>query len=235
MGLNPLAPTLDTPGFFTRALDDIPLVRAVLVGDDPDPEPRDADDPPRIGVVRTAHWDEADPATRAVVDDAVKRLADTGAEVSEPEMPDGFKYLAETQNTIMAFEIARGFVWEYVNRREQLSEVFCKIVETGLSTLYDDYVAAIRLADRCRAGFPAVFEDVDVIIAPSTRGEAPAGLDATGDPLFSRMWTLMHLPSVHLPTGSGPNGLPVGIQVMGPNHADNQMVVDAKWMWDRLI
>ena len=45
----------------------------------------------------------------------------------------------------------------------------------------------------------------------------------------------MHLPSVHLPTGSGPNGLPVGIQVMGRHHADNQMVVDAQWMWDRLV
>ena len=234
-GLNPLSPTLDSPGFFTRSLGDIPLVRSVLVGEDPDPEPRPDDSPPRVGLVRTVHWDEADPATREVVEGAANRLADAGAEVSEPEMPDGFQYLSETQNTIMAFEIARGFAWEYINHRDKLSETFCEIIETGLSTLYDDYVAAIALANRCRAGFAAVYEDVDVLIAPSTIGEAPAGIDATGNPLFSRMWTLMHLPSVHLPTGSGPKGLPVGLQVMGPLHADNQMVVDSQWMWDRLV
>ena len=181
-GLNPLAPTLDSPGFFTRALGDIPLVRSVLIGDDPDPEPRPQDDPPRVGLVRTVHWDEADPVTREVVENAAKRLADAGVDVSEPEMPDGFQYLVETQNTIMAFEIARGFAWEYVNRRDQLSDIFCEIVETGLSTLYDDYVAAIALANRCRTGFSAVFEDVDVLIAPSTIGEAPAGPTGPGIP-----------------------------------------------------
>ena len=234
-GLNPLSPTLDSPGFFTRALGDIPLVRSVLVGDDPDPDPRPDDSPPRVGLVRTVHWDEADPATQEVVESAANRLSDAGVEVSEPEMPDGFQHLAEAQNTIMAFEIARGFAWEYVNHRDKLSDIFCGIVETGLSTLYDNYVAAIVLANRCRANFPALYEDVDVLIAPSTIGEAPAGIDATGNPLFSRMWTLMHLPSVHLPTGSGPNGLPVGVQVMGRLHADNQMIVDSQWMWDRLV
>ena len=78
-GLLPLAPTLDSPGFFTRALGDINLVRSVLVGDDPDPAPRPDDSPPRVGLVRTVHWDEADPASRDLVEDSAHRLAGAGA------------------------------------------------------------------------------------------------------------------------------------------------------------
>ncbi len=234
-GLLPLAPTLDSPGFFTRALGDISLVRSVLVGDDPDPAPRPDDSPPRVGLVRTVHWDEADPVSRDLVEDSAHRLAGAGAPVSEPVMPDGFQHLAEIQNTIMAFEIARGFAWEYANHRDKLSDTFREIVETGLSTPYDDYVSAITTADRCRAGLAAVMEDYDVLIAPSAVGEAPAETGSTGNPLFSRVWTLMYLPSVHLPTGSGPNGLPVGIQAMGRCHRDSELVIDAQWMWDRLV
>ena len=234
-GLSPLAPTLDSPGLFTRSLGDIHLLRSVLVNDDPNPIPRPNDSMLRVGLVRTVHWEEADAVTRDIVEDSASRLADNGAVVTEPEMPDGFQNLAEIQNTIMAFEIARGFTSEYANHREKLSETFCEIVETGLSTSYEDYVSAIALANRCRAGLTCVFEGIDVILAPSTVGEAPAGIDATGDPLFSRMWTLMHMPSLHLPLGHGANGLPVGVQVMGWHHADNRLVVDGQWMWDRLV
>jgi Asp-tRNA(Asn)/Glu-tRNA(Gln) amidotransferase A subunit family amidase len=234
-GLSPLAPTLDSPGLFTRSLGDIHLLRSVLVNDDPNPIPRPNDSMLRVGLVRTVHWDEADAATRDIVEDSASRLADNGAVVTEPEMPDGFQNLAEIQNTIMAFEIARGFTSEYANHREKLSETFREIVETGLSTSYEDYVSAIALANRCRAKLTCVFEGIDVILAPSTVGEAPAGIDATGDPLFSRMWTLMHMPSLHLPLGRGANGLPVGVQVMGWHHADNRLVVDGQWMWDRLV
>lgn len=234
-GLSPLAPTMDSPGIFTRSLDDICLLRSVLVNDDPKPEPRPSESTLRVGLVRTVHWDEADAATRDIVEDSANRLADNGAVVTEPEMPGQFQYLAEIQNTIMAFEIARGFTSEYINHRDNLSQTFCEIIEIGLSTSYEDYVSAITLADRCRVEFSSVFEDIDVILAPSTVGEAPAGIDATGDPLFSRMWTLMHMPSLHLPIGSGPNGLPVGVQVMGQHHADNNLVVDGQWIWDRLV
>lgn len=67
--------------------------------------------------------------------------------------------------------------------------------------------AAIRLADEFRA--------LDVVLTPSAPGEAPAGLAATGDPLFNRIWTLLGNPCVHLPFAQGAAGLPVGVQAIG--------------------
>ena len=55
----------------------------------------------------------------------------------------------------------------------------------------------------------------DVIIAPATSGEAPRGLKATGDPLFSRDWTLLQLPAISLPFGQGTNKLPLSLQIVG--------------------
>jgi amidase len=90
------------------------------------------------------------------------------------------------------------------------------------------------LAQRSRATLPDVFADVDVLLAPSTVGEAPHGIAATGDPLFNRIWTLLHTPCVHLPCASGPQGLPVGITIVGPIGRDRATLLTADWIHARL-
>jgi Asp-tRNA(Asn)/Glu-tRNA(Gln) amidotransferase A subunit family amidase len=50
---------------------------------------------------------------------------------------------------------------------------------------------------------------------PAAPGEAPEGLAYTGDPAFSRIWTLLGVPCVTLPAGTGPGSLPLGIQLVG--------------------
>ena len=56
--------------------------------------------------------------------------------------------------------------------------------------------------------------DHDVILTPSAPGAAPAGLSATGDPMFNRLWTLMGAPCVNVP-GLSADGLPLGVQIVG--------------------
>ena len=87
--------------------------------------------------------------------------------------------------------------------------------------------AARQLADRW-------FDTFDVLLAPSTTGEAPAGNHATGDPLFCRGWTLLGLPCVHLPFAQSRNGLPVGLQLVGRAGADHRLLAAAQWCWERL-
>ena len=75
-----------------------------------------------------------------------------------------------------------------------------------------------------------VFDDCDVLVAPSTPGEAPAGIAATGDPLFNRIWTLLHVPCVHVPLTRGPRGLPLGVSVVGPIGDDRRTLLAADWI-----
>ncbi|HZC35637.1 MAG TPA: hypothetical protein VE242_08490, partial [Chthoniobacterales bacterium] len=56
---------------------------------------------------------------------------------------------------------------------------------------------------------------VDVLLTPSAPDEAPEGLTSTGDPAFSRNWTLLGAPCVSVPGLRGERGGPIGIQVIG--------------------
>ena len=57
--------------------------------------------------------------------------------------------------------------------------------------------------------------DFDVILSPSAPGAAPKGLASTGTSTFNRLWTLMGTPCVNVPGLADPNGLPLGVQVIG--------------------
>jgi Asp-tRNA(Asn)/Glu-tRNA(Gln) amidotransferase A subunit family amidase len=71
---------------------------------------------------------------------------------------------------------------------------------------------------------------LDVLLTPSAPGEAPAGLSATGDPVFNRVWTFLGLPCVALPCGTGPQGLPLAVQVVGRRGDDSRVLAAAAWM-----
>jgi Asp-tRNA(Asn)/Glu-tRNA(Gln) amidotransferase A subunit family amidase len=94
------------------------------------------------------------------------------------------------------------------------------IMQAGVAVTVAQYDQAQAWVARCRAQLADVFKDVDVLLAPSAAGSAPLGLDNTGDPLFCRIWTVLHTPTVNIPAGLAPNGMPVGLQVVGPVGGD---------------
>jgi Asp-tRNA(Asn)/Glu-tRNA(Gln) amidotransferase A subunit family amidase len=86
------------------------------------------------------------------------------------------------------------------------------------------YAAALALARVAAAALPAVMRDVDALLVPAVRGEAPEGLGATGDPLFCRAWTLLGVPAIAVPAGRGAHGLPVGVQLVGRPGSDHALI-----------
>ena len=99
---------------------------------------------------------------------------------------------------------------------------------------HGEYLAALRLGEDCRARLAEVFDGIDVLLAPCANGEAPRGLGDTGDPGFQAIWTILHAPALTLPTHRGPNGLPVGIQLVGQRHDDRRLFACARWVWQKL-
>ena len=69
-----------------------------------------------------------------------------------------------------------------------------------------------------------------ILLTPSAIDEAPLGLASTGESLFNRKWTLLGVPCVHLPTGKGPQGLPLGVQVVGRRGSDVAVLRAAHWV-----
>ena len=64
----------------------------------------------------------------------------------------------------------------------------------------------------------AIFDRLDALLVPCVLGEAPKGLDSTGDASMQAIWTALHTPSMTLPTHRGPGNLPVGIQLVGQRY-----------------
>jgi Asp-tRNA(Asn)/Glu-tRNA(Gln) amidotransferase A subunit family amidase len=83
---------------------------------------------------------------------------------------------------------------------------------------------------RTQQGFAKATEGLDVLITPSAPGEAPRGLEWTGDPTFNFIWTSIHVPCVTVPAGVGPNGLPLGIQIVGREGEDRAVLAWAQWV-----
>ncbi len=73
-------------------------------------------------------------------------------------------------------------------------------------------------------------QDVDVLITPSAGGIAPAGLEWTGDPSFNLLWTAVHVPCVTVPCGTGPAGMPLGIQLVAARNRDALCLKAAAWL-----
>src|SRR5205085_2910674 len=132
------------------------------------------------------------------------------------------------------YERSKSMAADWARHSDRISKVLGDRVRLGFDMRHEDYVAALRLAERCRVQVEQAFEDVDVILSPCVKGEALAGLSYTGDPGFQQFWTVLNVPTLSLPTHRGPNGLPVGIQLVAPRYEDDRLFACARWIWQRL-
>jgi amidase len=226
-GIKSIAPSLDTLGMFARALGDLPLLCAALGAPLALPAPGR---PPRIALCRTAHWESAEPAARAVVERAAAGLAAAGAEVRELTLPTAFDGLLEAQKTVMAVEMAAELAPERAAGEEKLGEPLRRLFRDGDAAAGAAYAKAKAQGERCRELFAATLSPSDLLLTLAAPGEAPLGLAATGDPLFNRVWTLLHVPCVSLPAGRGPHDMPLAIQLVGARGSDAALLAHAGWV-----
>jgi len=231
-GVKPGAESLDTIGLIARNIEDVELMARVLIGSVSLPRRRET--APRIGLVRTHVWDSALPETVAALEDTAARLKAAGAEVREIRLPDSFENLYGARVLISNYERARVMAYEWDRHRERLSKAMHNAITDGLKIPADEYLKTLQIAQQCRHELPHVFEGLDALLTPSASGEAPKGLGSTGDPRFQDIWTVLHAPALTLPTHRGPNGLPVGIQLVARIYQDELLLTISKWVWRRL-
>jgi Asp-tRNA(Asn)/Glu-tRNA(Gln) amidotransferase A subunit family amidase len=96
-----------------------------------------------------------------------------------------------------------------------LSAKLREFLVAGTHVMPEAYEAARELVVEVRADLSDVVDGLDVLLTPSAPGEAPQGLEATGDPAFNRIWTALGVPCICVPSLTGPSGMPVGLQVVG--------------------
>jgi Asp-tRNA(Asn)/Glu-tRNA(Gln) amidotransferase A subunit family amidase len=223
------AESLDTIGVFGRAIEDLALALEPLTSRAM-PSFAPADNKPRIGFCRTAKWRDADVTSQASLEAAAKALSKAGASVRDFDLPAGSDQLFDRHKIIMGYENARALAWEYFNHPNQISAELKPRLDEGWRVSREDYDALRAHASRCRAALADAMREVDFLLTPSARGEAPRDLGTTGDPVFNRAWTLFGVPCVTIPFGKGPHGLPLGVQLVGAYDGDSALLRWAHWV-----
>jgi Asp-tRNA(Asn)/Glu-tRNA(Gln) amidotransferase A subunit family amidase len=226
-GLRMSSITLDTIGWYGRCVEDLIMVaEAFRIPRDPFPVSVKG---LRVGLCRGPVWREIEPSGELALSTAAARLSEAGAIVEELELPEPFSRLHAAHLVIAESEGAAAFLPEYVNANALLAKTLRERVENVLQITAQQLVQAYALADACRPVLDGLFgPKLDVILTPSSKGEAPEGLHTTGDAVFNKMWTLMHGPNVGIPVCFGANGLPVGVTLVGPQMADQRLLAIAQ-------
>ena len=236
---------LDTIGTFARSLEDIALISETLVGYDPDDKYTSSrarpafnetlliEPPitPMVGFAKTHVWDEADDTTKQAFEELVGVLGD---DCRDLPLSGPFNNLIEMHSNIMYADLAMNYADYYERGKNQLSDTLCQMIECGQEISAVDYNCAIIGQETLNSGLNACFEHYDIIITPAATGEAPEGLAGTGSPVFNTLATYCGVPSISLPLMEGPNGLPLGVQVIGPRGDDARLLRNANWLINRV-
>ena len=240
-GMLQLSRTLDHVGLFARTLEDLALLGEQIVGHDPrDPDTRvrarpafvtlaaeEPPLPPLLAFVKTPAWERAADDLKEGFAELVATLGDRVVEI---DLPESARQAWDWQRTIMEAEMAANFAAEWERGRDKLSPQLRSLLERGRDIRAFDYQAALARIAPLNEGFAEIFERCDAILTPSAPGTAPKGLDSTGDPAFCTLWTLCGMPAVNLPLMKGENGLPMGVQLVGPRSADARLLRTARWL-----
>jgi amidase len=244
IGVHPLSPSLDHVGLFARRVDDVALALSLLcASSDGDRHGRalpafevavDAGlQPaanPRLAIVRSAKWSKAEPEQREVFDAAIARLRAGGAIAEELELSELDQAGWGTATTILAGEGALIFENLVARYPDRTSESLKDLVRAGKAIGATDYLAAKALQEKLRAALSGDLAGFDAVLTLPAFGEAPLGLDSTGDAAYCAPWTLLGAPALALPAGFGKHGLPLGIQIVGRYREDLRMLRVAKWI-----
>ncbi|MBK5927387.1 amidase [Rhodobaculum claviforme] len=233
-GLFHFSASLDTLGVFARSVADAGLGVAALSGWSALAEVRPAA-PARVRLIPAPSWHLASDAGRAALMEAAGRIADAGVAVDDSPLPgdmaDALAALADAQALIQPYEGRRALAWERTHHADRLSPALRAAFDAMDAVPFEDYRAARQLQSAWQHRIAALMAPDEVWLTLPAAGEAPEGT-ATGDPVFNRVWTLLHLPAISLPHGHGPAGLPLGVQMVGRH--DATLLAHAAWLEPRL-
>ena len=118
---------------------------------------------------------------------------------------------------------------ELATARDQLSPGLLAMLDEGAATPRERLAEAMATFTHCRVDSAALFAEHDILLTAAAPGEAPMA-ETTGDPMFNRAWTALHVPCLTLTAGDGPAALPLGVQLVARQGDDSRLITWAQWV-----
>jgi amidase len=247
-GLIPLSESLDHIGPMARSAADAAAILQAIAGADPR-DPTALPDPVpdylalagegihdlTIGV----DWDYATGGVAAGASDIVRKTANVlqelGAHIREVRVPWGESEI-ETAAAMPLFpaEVAVAHAEHYPEKADYYSPSNRGLIESGRRLDGMTVARAYQARDRLKGKLQAVFRDVDLILTPGLGAVLPTweAIEANkNDPRawgaftrFTLPFNMAGVPTISLPGGFTVEGLPIGIQLIGPALAESVLI-----------
>lgn len=237
-GVFPLSPSLDHVGPLCRNVVDAALLLEAIAGYDKFDtasvdfpvdsynEPLALRTKPRLGVVRRPFFESLDPEIESAMNAALKQLATLSSEILEVDLPPApaavqgpevyavhAKYFTESP------ELYRPWI------QERLKQAAC------VGTVA--YIEARQELDRLRRSVGEIFSKVDLLITPTTPVPPitiEEAMKMSPDPVGelwlrnTRPFNAYGFPTISIPCGFTRAGLPIGLQISGPNFSERSLL-----------
>jgi aspartyl-tRNA(Asn)/glutamyl-tRNA(Gln) amidotransferase subunit A len=249
-GVVPLGTTFDHCGPIARNVTDACILLEAIAGK----YPRGAARPGwrtlrktlprrfRIGLPREFYFDRLEPDVRCSVEGAAKKFELLGARVEEVSLPRLARAVEQATNVVAAeasaYHESQGY---FPARAAEYGDDVRGHLEFGHTLLAVDYFRGLGARRDIIADFEAAFEKVDVILAPTAPISAPrvgeTQVRVTGDRETATRAELLRLtrpsnisgmPAISIPCGFTREGLPVGMQLMGPRWGERRLLAIAR-------
>jgi len=218
-GVLPVAPTLDTLGFFTHTPDGmLQLWRALG-------RASEGDGWCAIGVSDVPL--DVEPAMAEAFERAIERLRAAGADVRPIPIAPLLAAMPSCNRMVEYYEGARVHEARYRQYGDRLNDV-ADMVREGLLIPEARYEEALGFIRECREEMGARFAATPVILTPAATGPAPRGLASTGDARMNSPWTALGTPAIAIPAGKSAAGLPLGVQLAAACGEDARLLNAAR-------
>ena len=233
-GLVYFSRTVDHVGLFTQDLPGMLLAAGALCEGWDDSIA--AQSLPVLGVPDGPFMSQVDPAALAVFEEILLMLQVAGCTVKRVAALEDVATLNVAHRRLVFAEFAREHALAYAKHPEAYRPRTVEAIRTGQS-VDDDELARLRQGPttlRDHLTDLMAREEIDLWVCPAATGPAPTGLDYTGDPNMNLPWTHTGMPAITIPAGRAANGLPLGLQLIAPFGADEQLLAWTALVMDRM-
>jgi aspartyl-tRNA(Asn)/glutamyl-tRNA(Gln) amidotransferase subunit A len=235
-GVYPRAYSLDVAGPLARTIRDVALLFNAMAGYDPK-YPHSKNVPKedfaaalekgvkglRLGIIENYTFREIDPEVSAGVKAAAEKMAGLGAEIKTVRIPlfgGPLEYSSLFNMLLYEFNQILGEQFRATtNRKEVFGPIVQGNIDRGMKITKEEYEKAKAERPKQIAEVKQVFKDVDALLTPTMPTTAPLLAGGSKDYDRGRQFTLPFswtgLPSVAVPCGFSPTGMPIGLQIVG--------------------